>query len=86
MTYQLELLSPITQEFGDGSGRGEARRQVMAADNEDDMKWLDFEEQMQDPKSDEDDSECRFQGLKMGFDFRKPERAGVPVGGEVDPR
>ena len=58
----------------------------MAADDEDDIEWLVREEQMQDPKLDEGDAECEFPELEMGFDFRKSERAGVPVGGEVDPR
>ena len=44
MTSQSELLSSFTQEFGEGSECGEPRGQVMAADNEDDMKWLDDEE------------------------------------------
>ena len=58
------------------------------SDDEDDMEWLDYEEQMQHPKSDEDegDSEYEFRELGMGFEFRKAERAGIPVGGQVDPR
>ena len=86
MTSRSELLSPVTKESGEGSGRGEPRGQVMAADDEDDMEWLDYEEQMQDPKSDEGDAEYEFQELEMGFNLRRSEGAGVPVGGEVDPR
>ena len=53
----------------------------MAADDEDDMEWLDYEEQMQHPKSDEDegDAEYEFPELEMGFEFRKSERAGFPT-------
>ena len=65
MTYQPELLSPITQESGEGSGHGEPRGQVMAADD-DDMEWLDCEEQMQDPKSDEGDAECGVRIPRVG--------------------
>ena len=67
MTYQSELLSPITQESGEGSGPGEPPGQVMAADDEDDMEWLDCEEQMQYPKLDEDeaDAEDEFPELEM---------------------
>ena len=86
MTYQSDLLSPITQLSVEGSGRGELQGQVMAADDEDDMEWLDYEEQMQDPKSDEGDAEYKFPELDLGFDFRESERSGVPVGWEVDPR
>ena len=43
MTSQSELLSPITHESGEGSGRVEPRRQVMAEDGDDDMEWLDVE-------------------------------------------
>ena len=32
----------------------------MAADDEDGMEWLDFEEQMQDPRSDEGGAEYEF--------------------------
>ena len=35
---------------------GRTAGQVLAADGGDDMEWLDFEEQMQDPKSDEGDA------------------------------
>ena len=58
MTSQSELLCPITQESGEGSGRGEPRGQVMAVDDEDDLEWLDYEEQMQHPKSDEDEGDA----------------------------
>ena len=86
MAYQSELLRPITQESGEGSGRGGPQRQVVAAAVEDDMEWLDYEEQMQDPKSEEGFAEYEFPELEMGFDLRRSERAEVPVGGEVDPR
>ena len=88
MTSQSELLRPITQESGEGSARGEPRGQVMAADDEDDVERLDFEEQMQHLQSDEDegDAEYEFPELKMGFDYRESERAGIPVGGEVNPQ
>ena len=85
MTHRSELISPNADVSGEGSGRGRPRGQVMATDDEDDMEWLDFEEQMQDPKSDESDAEYEFPELEMGFELRKSERAGVPVGGEVDP-
>ena len=77
MTSQSELLSPITQESGEGSGRGETRGQVMAADGDDDMEWADYKEQIQHPKSDVDegDAEYEFPELEWGFDFRKSERS-----------
>ena len=53
------------------------------------MEWADYEEQIQHPKSDEDegDAEYEFPELERGFDFRKSEREPeIPVGGEVDPR
>ena len=63
----------------------------MAADDEDYMEWLDFEEQVQHPKSDVDegDAQYEFPELEWGFDLRTSERErepGIPVGGEVDPR
>ena len=58
----------------------------MPADDADHMEWLDYEEQMQYPKSDEDDAGFEFPELEMGFEPRKQGRAGVPVGGEVNPR
>ena len=58
----------------------------MAADKEDDMERLDYAEQMQHPKSDEDEAEYEFPEMEMEHEFRKSERAGVPVGGEVIPR
>ena len=57
----------------------------MAADDEDDMEWLNYEEQMQDPTSDEGDSEYELPELEMGFNLTKSERAGVPVGGRSTP-
>ena len=54
MTYQSKLISPNTDESGEDSGRDGLRGQVMAADDDDDLEWLDFEEQMQDPRSDEE--------------------------------
>ena len=89
MTSQSELVSPITHESGEGSGRVEPGGQVLAADDDDDMEWADDEEQIQHPKSDEDkgDAEYEFQRLVMGFVHRKSEREpNIPVGGEVDPR
>ena len=53
----------------------------MAAYEEDDMKWLDYEEQMQHPKSDEEEAEYEFLELEMAFGLRESERAGVPAGG-----
>ena len=61
----------------------------MAADDDDDMEWADYKEQIQHPKSDEDEGEAKYEfpELEMGFDFRKSERQPeIPVGGEVDPR
>ena len=60
----------------------------MAADDDDDMEWADYEEQIQHPKSDEDegDAEYEFPELEMGFELRKSQREPeIPVGGEVDP-
>ena len=47
------------------------------------MEWLDYEDQIQYPKSDEDEAEYAFPDLEIGFDFRESERAGVAVDGEV---
>ena len=85
MTFQSELLSPITHESGEGSGRVEPAGQVMAADDDDDMEWIDFEK-IQYPESDEDRAEYEFPELEMGFYFRLSERAGVVVDGEVVPQ
>ena len=49
MTFQSELLSPITHELDEGSGRVEPGGQVLAADDDDDMEWADYEEQVQHP-------------------------------------
>ena len=53
----------------------------MAADDDDDMEWADYEEQVQHPKSDEDegDAEYEFPELEMGFDLRSTSpRFGAP--------
>ena len=75
MTFQSELVSPITHESGEGSGRVEPEGQVMAADDDDNMECADYEEQIQHPKSDEDEgnAEYEFPELEMGLDFRKSE-------------
>ena len=52
MTYQSELVSPITDASGVSTGTDELRGQVMAADDDDDMTWL---EDVQDPRSEEGD-------------------------------
>ena len=78
MTYNSEFVSLITQVSGEGSRCGKPQG---AADDKDDMEWLHYEEQMQDPKSVEDDAEYEFPELEIGFNFRKSERAGVPVRG-----
>jgi hypothetical protein len=44
----------------------------MAADDDDDMQWLDIEKS-QDPLSDED-AEYQFPELEMGLDLRLSER------------
>ena len=65
------------------------RGQVLAEDDDDDMECADYEEQIQHPKSDEDEgcAEYEFPELDMGIDLRKSEREPeIPVGGEVDPR
>ena len=49
----------------------------MAADDDDDMEWHDYEEQMPYPKSDEDGAEYEFPELVMGFEFRGPEFQSV---------
>ena len=56
----------------------------MAAEDDDDMEWLDVEK-IQDPLSDED-AEYQFPELEMGLDLRLSERAGVAVDGEVVPQ
>ena len=43
----------------------------MAADEEDNMEWFDYEEQMQYPKSDQEEAEYEFPELEMGFELRK---------------
>ena len=40
MTSQSGFLSPIAHESGEGSGRVEPGGQVMAANGDDDMEWL----------------------------------------------
>ena len=56
----------------------------MAAENDDDMEWLDVEK-IQYPLSDEENAEYEFPELEMGLDLRLSERAGVAVVGEVVP-
>ena len=63
MTHRSELISPNTDESGEGVGRGGARGQVVSADDEDDREWLVCEEQMQDPKLDEGDAEYELSEL-----------------------
>ena len=58
----------------------------MAADDEDDMEWLDSEEQMQVPRSEEDIVDYELPGLERREQLNESEAAGVPVGGEVIPR
>ena len=74
MTYQSELVSPITQESDVYAGRDEPQGRVLAADDDDeDMKWLEgplF-------RSDYDFSDVENGEQKEGL-----EAAGVPVGGE----
>ena len=42
VTYQSELISPVTQESSEYAGRDEPQGQVLAADDDDDdMKWLE---------------------------------------------
>ena len=53
MTFQSELLSPITHESAEGCGLVDPGGQVLAADDDDDMEWLDVEK-IQYPESDED--------------------------------
>ena len=66
MTYQSKFISPNTNESGEDSGRDRFRGQVKAADDDDDdMEWLDYEEQMQYPKSDEDEAEYELPELEM---------------------
>ena len=85
MSFQSELLSPITHVSGEGSGRVEPEGQVMAADGDDDMEWLDVEK-IQYRESDEDKAEYEFPELGMGFDLTLSERAAVAVDGEVVPQ
>ena len=84
MTYQSELIRPHTDKSGEDFGCDGPRGQVMAADGDDDMEWLDVEK-IQDPLSDED-AEYQFRELEMGLDLRLSERAGVAVDREVIPQ
>ena len=61
MTFQSERLSPITHESGDSSGRVEPGGQVLEADDDDDMEWADYEEQIQHPQSDEDEGDAEHE-------------------------
>ena len=56
MSYKSELIRPHTDKSGDDFGCDGPRGQVMAADGEDDMEWLDVEK-IQYPLSDEEDAE-----------------------------
>ena len=58
----------------------------MAADGDDDMERLDYEELMQYPKSHEDIDEYKLPELKQGKDLRESEAAGVPVSGDFVPQ
>ena len=49
MTYQSELIRPPTDESGEDFGGDGPRGQVMAAEDDDDMEWLDIEK-IQDPR------------------------------------
>ena len=74
MTYQSELISPITHEAGERAGRDEPQGQVLAADDDDDdMRWLEI------PLPDIcESSDVENEEQKEGL-----EAAGVPVGGEA---
>ena len=84
MTYQSELIRPHTDKSGEDFGCDGPRGQVMAADDDDDMEWLDVE-MIQHPPSDEEDAEYQFPELDMGFNLRLSERAGVAVDWELVP-
>ena len=61
----------------------------MAADDDDDMLWLDTEKiqyPLSDEEFDENAAEYEFPELEMGHDLRLSERAGVAVDGEVVPQ
>ena len=51
----------------------------MAADDAHNMEWLDYEDQMQDPKSDVDegDPEYEFPEMGMGCNLSKSERESL---------
>ena len=85
MTSKSELIRPATDKSCEDVGCDDLRGQVMAAEDDDDMEWLDVEK-IQYPHSDEEDAaEYEFQELEMGFDLRLSERAGVAVDGEAVP-
>ena len=73
MTFQSDLLGPITHESSEGSGRVDLGGQVMAADDDDDMEWLDVEK-IQFPESDEDQAGYECPEPEMGLDLRLSER------------
>ena len=77
MTYQPKFISPNIEGSGGDSGRDGPRGQVMAADDEVDMEWLGYGEQMQHPKSDDDEAEYEFPELERGEKLRESERAGA---------
>ena len=69
MTSKSVLIRPPTVESGEDVGCDEPQGQVMAAEDDDDMEWLDVEK-IQYPHSDEEDAaEYEFPELEMGFDF-----------------
>ena len=84
MTFQSEFVRHPTDESGEDLGCDGPRGQVMAAEDDDDMKWLDVEK-IQGPLSD-GDAEYQFPELEMGLDLRLSERAGVAVDGKVVPQ
>ena len=85
MTSKSVLIRPPTDESGEDVGCDEPQGQVMAAEDDDDMEWLDVEKIQYPHSDDEDAAEYEFPELEMGFDLRLSERAGVAVDGEEVP-
>ena len=83
MTSKSKLIRPATDKSGEDVGCEGFRRQVMAADDDDDLQWLD---DAQYPISDEENAaEYEFTELEMRFDLRLSERDGVAIDGEAVP-